>query len=188
MLKKFSLAIVASSLISYGAASQGLVPDQQEFDALKALYDSLAGPGWTTKTSWPTAGSWPASATATQMDAWYGVVVTNGDITELNLPTNNMTGKLPQAIGNLTALTRLYFHNNKINSALPAQLNNLVNLTYLDMGYNQITGLLPNLPGLTKLQTLIFRNNSNLAAAPMPSWVPWLATLKHVNFSMPPLR
>ena len=153
------------------AAQTNVVPDNTEFAALKALYDSLAGSGWTIKTNWPTPGNWPASATSAQFGTWYGVTVVNGDITQLNLPSNHLTGKTPQAIGNLAKLTKIYFYNNAINGSLPSTLNQLTNLTYLDYGINPITGTLPNLAALTNLVTLSLRSDGSLSSAPIPSWI-----------------
>jgi len=88
------------------------VSDQQEFLALKAIYDSLGGAGWTTKTNWPAAGSWPSSATYSQFATWFGVTVTNGDVTSITMPTNNLIGKIPSAISGLTKVSNLQFQTN----------------------------------------------------------------------------
>src|SRR5688572_21659206 len=105
--------IVCLSLAGVAARAQSnLVPDSVEFQALKDLYTSTAGASWNNKTNWPT--TWPATATAAQMDLWFGILVSNGDITEISLYSNNLTGPLPASIGNLTALKSLTLHSNKL--------------------------------------------------------------------------
>src|SRR5689334_149549 len=74
------------------------VPDDVEFALLKKFYDSLGGSAWTKKNNWPAAGSWPATATSVQFATWYGITVVNGDITQIVMANNKLTGKLPSTI------------------------------------------------------------------------------------------
>ena len=60
--------------------------------ALVALYKSAGGTGWTDKTNWgiPTE----------PLNTWFGVKVDgNGNVTELALPDNNLSGPLPARVG-----------------------------------------------------------------------------------------
>ncbi len=103
----FVILIICVSSYNYGHSrpgggdpggdpdAQGNVLDAIEFQALKDIYDSLGGPNWTNKSGWPTQGNWPSSATAADMDGWYGIGVTNGDITSIGLGINNLIGKIP---------------------------------------------------------------------------------------------
>ncbi len=165
---------MAMLLLAATARAQNLVPDATELQALKDLYTSTAGTAWTNKANWPT--TWPATATSVQFGTWYGVKVENGDITELNLASNKLTGPLPASLNTLTQLKRINFSSNRINGTLPA-LGALVNLVYLDLSTNQITGLLPNLGTLTNLLELRLRYNIKLTAAPIPDWVGTLTKL-----------
>jgi Leucine-rich repeat (LRR) protein len=161
-------------------AQTNVVPDDVEFQALKALYDNTGGANWTNKTNWPVAGSWPATATAAQMATWYGVTVVNGDVTRVVLNSNNLTGTLPAALSQLTQLTQLqlvgntglagsiptslgsltnlqtlYLAGSKLSGSIPAELGNLTNLTYLGLNGNQLSGAIPSsLGNLTKLNYL----------------------------------
>lgn len=146
---------------------EGLVPDAIEFAALKDLYDSLAGSGWTNKSGWPAAGSWPSSATATEMDAWLGIVVTGGDITEINLSSNNLTGKIPASIGNLAKLKNLYLLTNKLSGRIPTTIGSLSSLENLSLYNNQLTGAIPaSLGNITTLKQLMLFNNQLTGAIP----------------------
>jgi len=144
-------------------ASRGTIPDAWEFAALKDFYDSLGGSTWKSKTNWPTVGNWVANITATQMDAWAGITVAGGDITGISLASNLLTGKMPQSIGTLTALTVFVVNDNKITGLLPASIGNLTKLTNLRLSENNLAGSIPSTIGnLTKLTYLSFYRNVNL--------------------------
>ncbi len=157
---------------------QGAVPDLWEFQALKALYDSCNGPSWRNRTNWPTAGNWPTSATATQMDAWFGIAVAHGDITGITMDYNAVNGRLPQAIGNLTELRALNLQRNAL-TRLPASLGNLINLTTINLYMNQLAGILPDLSRLADLVHFNIANNPTLTPAPVP---PYLATCTKLTY------
>ena|GEM_PF-1480826 len=120
------------------ATDPGEVPDDQEFLALKDLYINTVGYYWTNRTNWPT--TWPSTVTNTAFKTWYGVTVTNGDVTELNLVSNNMVGSLPASISNLKKLKKINFSFNKIFGDVPP-LTNLAELTELKVHNNQLTGI-----------------------------------------------
>jgi RHS repeat-associated protein len=161
------LTASTSSLPLPEVYTEGLVPDAIEFAALKDLYDSLAGSGWTNKTGWPAAGSWPASATSTEMDAWFGIVVTGGDITEINMSNNNLTGKIPASIGNLTKLKNLFLLTNKLSGRIPSSIGNLTALENLSLYNNMLTGSIPSTIGnMTALKQLMLFNNQLSGSIP----------------------
>src|SRR5689334_16879973 len=100
-MRYFIKILFIAILVAYAngsVAQTNVIPDAVEFQALKNIYDSLGGPSWTTKINWPTPGNWPASATAAQMGTWFGITVTNGDISSLSLSGNNLTGIFPGSI------------------------------------------------------------------------------------------
>ncbi|MFZ6011289.1 MAG: RHS repeat-associated core domain-containing protein [Bacteroidota bacterium] len=158
-------ATIKGVQLSFGI--NGAADDHLEFLALKAMYDSLAGSNWTTKTNWPAAGSWPATATIAEMDTWYGVTVSNGDITDLTMTGNNLTGKLPAAIGELRGLTVLNLGNNKLNGTLTSAVGNLTRLNHFYLYTNQITGALP-----TTMQNLLLLRTLNIASNKFSGTIP----------------
>ena len=140
-----SLIVILALVTSINALSQSnQVPDNIEFHVLKDLFDSLGGPSWTNKNNWPTAGNWPPAATSVQFATWYGVTVTNGDITSINLSNNNLQGQLPFRVGNLATLTTLQLDVNRIKGPIPSSIGNLHALRMLNLSYNNFSGTLPD--------------------------------------------
>jgi len=158
-------------------AGQGDIPDQIEFQVLKDLYESTNGNAWTNKTNWPVAGNWPASATSIQMSSWYGVLVINGDIIQINLGSNKLVGTLPTSIGKLNKLTILNVGSNSLSGAIPSSINSLTSLTTLDVSRNNLNGLIPELSALTQL-TLLDLGANSFIPNPIPFWI---GTLTHLN-------
>jgi hypothetical protein len=164
--------------------AQGDVPDIWEFSALKTLYDSLAGATWTTRTNWPAAGSWPATATSQQYGTWFGVRVVNGDVYDLNLPNNNLTGRIPQTIRTFKALRVLNFYNNKLSGPIPAVINQLTLLHDFNLGVNNLlTGAIPDLSTLTSLTSFNLGYNTGLLAGPIPTWLMNFTGLTYLDLS-----
>jgi Leucine-rich repeat (LRR) protein len=148
-------------------AIQGQIPDIWEAAVLKDLYDSLAGTQWTTKTNWPAAGSWLPSYTAAQMDTWFGIGVTGGDVTVLSLLQNKLTGKIPATISKLSKLETIDFRINKISGSLPATLTSMVSLKELRVHDNLLTGAIPaDIGNLVNLEHLALSKNSFTGQVP----------------------
>jgi len=125
--------------------------------ALVALYDSTNGDNWTNNTNWK---SGPVST-------WYGVTVTNGRVTELDLDNNNLVGIIPTSIGNLDSLTRLKLNWNALTGAIPPEIGNLSSLINLDLGDNQLLGSIPSeLGNISGLRFLWLHNNQLSGVVP----------------------
>lgn len=72
---------------------------EKERTALIDLYNSTNGANWTTKTNW---------CSDKPLGEWYGVTTdADGHVIEIDLSRNNLVGKIPNSIGNLTSLTYL---------------------------------------------------------------------------------
>ncbi len=119
---------------------------EQDSLALVALYDSTGGVNWNNNTNWLTG---PVSS-------WYGITVTGNRVTKIDLEDNNLQGNLPSKIGDLTALTHIYFINNQLSGAIPSTLGDLLQLERLYLHENQLTDSIPselgNLSQLTSLE------------------------------------
>ncbi len=79
--------------------------EQQDYEALIALYNSTKGASWTNSLNWNTD---------TDVSTWYGVTVSGGRVTEVILETNNLAGTIPTEIGNLTNITAISLYNNQL--------------------------------------------------------------------------
>jgi Leucine-rich repeat (LRR) protein len=155
---------------------------EQEFQALKALYNSTNGDQWTNRTGWENINT-----TATKDDvttSWFGIGwIESGHITEIALRTNNITGQLPPEIGNLVWLKDLSMYDNKISGTLPNELGNLINLEAFNLNDNNIIGPLPlTIINLTKIHTVYISTNPLNCAFPSEIISHW-PLLKHFQAS-----
>ncbi|CAI0446977.1 unnamed protein product [Linum tenue] len=72
---------------------------------------------------------------------------------ELGVTLNNLGGKLPASVGNLSQqLYQLYLGINAITGSIPEEIENLVSLNNVDLSYNLFTGEIPSYFG--KFQSL----------------------------------
>ncbi len=102
-----------------------LTPSAGEIQALEDFYNSTGGSGWINSAGWLT-GDDPCS--------WYGVYCTYGQVTNIELESNNLVGTLPSTIANLPYLYVLDVLDNSLSGTIPAELNSLPNLEWLDPG------------------------------------------------------
>ncbi|KAE8659211.1 Receptor-like protein kinase HAIKU2 [Hibiscus syriacus] len=86
-----------------------------------------------------------------------------GDLTELinlELQLNYLSGEIPSEIGNLHKLLELY--KNELTGKLPAGLRNLTSLEYFDASSNNLEGDISEVKYLTNLVSLqLFENQFN---------------------------
>ena len=129
-----------------------LVTDVSPFecDALVALFESTNGDGWGYT-------NWLISPT---VNDWYGVTVTDGHVTKLNLFENQLSGSIPPELGNLSNLEYLYLNENQLSGSIPHELGNLNEITSLDLSLNQLSGSIPpELGTLSNLEYLFLGSN-----------------------------
>ena len=137
-------------------------------DILALLYEATGGPDWVNNRNW---------VTGAPLGQWAGVSVDDeGRVVHLNLGNNNLTGRIPEELGNLANLTRLILEGNQLSGPIPPELGNLANLTRLILEGNQLSGPIPpelgNLANLTRLILSI-----NQLSGPIPSELGNLANL-----------
>lgn len=142
----------------------------EEYVALKALYYSTNGGGWTDKTNWLSSN-----------DSWYGVTVEDGHVTSIDLAGNNLQGQIPTQIGDLVYLQHLNLSGNQLNGSIPAEIGNLSNLQYLDLGWCYgISGPLPvEIGNLTALMDLYL--GANQLSGPIPAEIGNLTNLERLD-------
>ena len=89
------------------------------------------------------------------------MVAVDSALTTLSLGANNLTGIIPNELGNLTSLTILSLSAGSLTGIIPNELGNLTSLTALYLYSNSLTGEIPvELGNLTSLTTLNLSENS----------------------------
>ncbi|MFA5946837.1 MAG: leucine-rich repeat domain-containing protein [Patescibacteria group bacterium] len=94
----------------------------------------------------------------TGLTAVPGNIFDRGDLTELNLSNNSLTGALPSQIGQLKNLRLLNASRNQM-TGVPSEIGQLSKLEALDLSNNQLTGLPNELGQLSNLRLLDLRGN-----------------------------
>lgn len=131
---------------------------QSECEALVALYNSTNGNGWGDHTNW-LASDTPGN--------WYGITLTAGHVSGIQLEFNQLTGTLPTQIGNLPNLRNLYLNQNQLSGNIPTTLGGLTNLNNLYLYNNQLSGSIPTALGsLTNLNDLSLWGNQLSGSIP----------------------
>ena len=126
--------------------------------AIIALYKATDGPNWTNNENW---------LSDEPLDAWHGVIVSDGRVTSLNLSENQLTGPTPPELGQLSQLVKLILHNNQLTGSIPPELSQLNQLEYLTLFNNQLTGVIPpELGQLNQLRELPLYNNRLTGSIP----------------------
>ena len=100
------------------------------------LYNATNGENWTNNTNWNSGAP---------LDQWSGVVPDgSGRVTRLNLASNNLDGKIPESLGNLTKLERLDLYDNNLRGSIPESFRYLTNLEYFNLSVNGLSGSIPD--------------------------------------------
>ena len=98
----------------------------------------------------------------------------------LNLSNNDLSGPIPPQLGNLTNLNRLNLHGNQLSGSVPEQLGRLSRLEVLYLSENRLSGSIPEALGsITGLRVLSLDNN--LLTGPIPESVDNLSELQWLN-------
>ncbi len=161
---KTPLALSAEAQMAYG----GILIPQQEYQALRALYQSTNGASWTNNTGWR---DWnfnsPTLPDASVVNGWHGVTVANSRVTRLLLFSNQLTGSIPTELGNFSNLKFLQLFSNQLTGSIPTELGNLSNLEDLQLFSNQLTGSIPTeLGNLSNLDDLLLYSNQLTGSIP----------------------
>ena len=127
--------------------------------ALVALYNATDGPNWVINTNW---------LSDEPLRAWHGIQIgQSGRVVNVLLYGNNLSGELPQELGNLSALYTLHLSRNRLTGEIPSSIGNLTSLTNLSLGDNRLTGAIPSSIGnLTSLTRLNLGDNRLTGAIP----------------------
>lgn len=144
--------------------------------------------GWGNATD-PCASAHPNQQFAAR--AWFGVWSCATDaggrlrVTGLSMPSNGLSGTLPESIGRLSEVTVINLHGNQLTGTLPRALSNMSGLTSLDLGANTLSGSLPvdvlTHVSLSSLDTVDL--SANAFAGTLPRSVGDLRALKFLDLN-----
>ena len=95
--------------------------------ALVEFYNATDGRNWRCNTNWNSG---------VPLDHWFGVFTDNGCVTQLVLQDNQLSGAIPESLGNLAGLTELCLGDNRLSGAIPA-LSSLTQLKRLSLHTNR---------------------------------------------------
>ncbi|MEM9663426.1 MAG: Ig-like domain-containing protein [Bacteroidota bacterium] len=87
-----------------------------ECEALVAFYNAADGPNWANNTNW---------LTTTTVGSWFGVSVVEGNVSDLEVPNNLLTGSVSPSVTDLTLLGQLVVRGNQLSGvvAVPSGLS-----------------------------------------------------------------
>ncbi len=127
--------------------------------ALVALYNATGGDDWEDNDNW---------LTDARLSKWYGVDTGRDErVVDLELEENNLSGRVPPELVNLTSLEGMYFNDNKLTGEILPELGSLSNLDSLDLAYNDLMGEIPlELGNLTNLRRLYLAGNQLTGCVP----------------------
>ena len=164
------------------------VMEDQDREALVALYEATGGRDWRSNDNW---------LTDAPLGDWFGVDVNGeGRVVRVDLFThyipggtlltgNNLAGEIPPELGDLTALTYLDLSGNEngLKGEIPPELGNLTALRELKLFSNSLTGEIPpELGNLVALERLTLWGNA--LTGPIPSSLGSLTELRRLNLGV----
>lgn len=146
-----------------------------ETEVLRVLYDSLGGASWNNRST----NRWLSGDPPSE---WAGVTVQNGRVTQLRLPDNGLRGRLPEILGELTALRVLDLTDNGITGEFPAWIPRIATLEEVRVGGNQFTGRLPDSIGLMP-NLRVFVADRNRLTGSIPQLLCSLRVIRELNLN-----
>jgi hypothetical protein len=102
---------VRSSFDGASIAAFNRIADSTEYRILSQFYKKTNGRAWKVNKNWL------KGRTIDDMAKWHGVIVRNGDVSEIHLDNNNLTGEIPKALYQLHKLRAVSFQGNKIEES-----------------------------------------------------------------------
>ncbi|MBX2819062.1 MAG: leucine-rich repeat domain-containing protein [Rhodothermaceae bacterium] len=125
-----------SSTLTAGHASCG---------TLESIFYKTEGINWADQSGWLSAPD-PCS--------WHGLECTDGQVTTLSLPDNNLNGDIPEEIGNLTGLDTLNLSGNALAGPIPLSVALLQNSTNsCNLASNDASLCIPDDPDYAAITT-----------------------------------
>ena len=98
-------------------------------------------------------------------------------LTQLRLPNNQFTGRLPDSMADLTSMEWFHLYGNQFSGTVPTEIGEWTKLQELSVGDNEMNGTLPTELGrCTQLRGLWLYENNFTGTLP-DEWGPMLPTL-----------
>jgi hypothetical protein len=153
--------------------------------ALRDLWEQTGGPYWSDGCSigltWDNTTDPCASYSLWILNDLIECDASGNTVVSLELQSCNLTGTLPESIGDLAGLQTLVLTlNSELGGSIPASIGELVSLTQLYLYSNQLSGSIPdaigNLVDLTVLALF-----SNHLSGSIPDTIGNLVTLKQLD-------
>lgn len=88
------------------------------------------------------------------------------NIRSLNLSSNRLTGSIPDSVSKLKGLESLDVSNNKLSGSIPPLLADLNSLGYFDVSFNSLSGEIPFKGHLVTFDEMSYRGNVLLCGLP----------------------
>ncbi|GLJ42221.1 hypothetical protein SUGI_0874040 [Cryptomeria japonica] len=105
---------------------------------------------------------------------------------DLDLSNNQLCGPIPDTISKLSSLTYMDLSKNQLSGTIPDTISELFSLRYLDLSNNQLSGTIPHaISKFRQLEKLLLRSN-NFTGSISP-FVLEIPNLKEVDLSENPL-
>lgn len=102
------------------------------------------------------------------------------DLIFLSLSGNQLTGEIPDSIGNMSSLFVIDLSRNNLTGSIPSSIGKCSYLRVLDLGNNNLSGEIPNSIGQLKLLQTLHINN-NLISGKLPSSLKNLSSLETLD-------
>jgi len=144
--------------------------------ALMVLYYSMLGEEWSNNDGY---GSEKHECN------WYGVGCDSFSLQvgSIDLRQNNLVGKIPQEIGSLRQMRKLFLRFNRIDGSIPSSIGMLTKLEILNIEQNRISGTIPDeMKNCRSLQSI--RVDINKLIGTIPTFLEDLRFLQILNLGI----
>lgn len=160
---------------SYASPAAPLTCTQSDSLILVEFYHATGGPNWTNRTNWLVPGQ--------PISTWQGITTnSNGCVTAIKLPNNNLINQIPSALGGLTELVELIIHTNAhLTGVIPDELGLLSNLTRMNISQCSLMNTIPATFGQLSNLRELYLNENQLDS--MPDAITQLSNLVVLNLS-----
>lgn len=120
--------------------------------ALATFYTETLGTEWLNNENW---------LSPEHHCDWSGITCSEDrtKVLKLELVSNGVAGRIPEALFNITTLTHLDLNDNDLRGPIPSTIANAKDLQYLRLSYNRLTSLPDEIATLTKLALVHLHSN-----------------------------